>query len=49
VASGAVDVDTLQVTDKPNVKYEDGTSVFALSSSTADHPSADHCPKNALP
>jgi hypothetical protein len=50
IASGAVDLDTLTVTDKPNVKFEDGTSVQGgLNSATADHPSAAHCPNNALP
>jgi hypothetical protein len=49
IASGAVDLTTLTVTDKPNVKYEAGTSVFALSADTATSPSAANCPKNALP
>lgn len=49
IASGAVDLGTLTVTGKPNVKYQEGSSVFTLDSSNVDHPSADHCPKNALP
>lgn len=49
IASGAVDVGTLTITSKPNAKFAEGTSVFALSSANATHPSADHCPKNALP
>jgi hypothetical protein len=50
IASGAVDTTTFTVTDKPNVKFEEGTSVFGgLNSDTVDHPSAQHCPKNALP
>ena len=50
IASGAVDLTTLTVTGKPNAKFAEGTSVFALSSANADHPSAAHCPgASALP
>jgi hypothetical protein len=44
IASGSVDVNTFTITDKPNNKFEEGTSVFALSSDNVDHPSAEHCP-----
>jgi hypothetical protein len=44
IASGAVNLTTLTVTDKPNVKWEQGTSVFALSAASATSPSAEHCP-----
>jgi hypothetical protein len=49
IASGAVNTTTFEVTDMPNNKFEEGSSAFALDSSNVDHPSADHCPKNALP
>ena len=49
IASGAVDTTTFLVTDQPNAKFEEGASAFALDSSNVDHPSAEHCPKNALP
>lgn len=49
IASGAVDPATLTVTDTPNTKYEEGSSVFDLDSSNVDHASAEHCPNNALP
>lgn len=42
IASGAVNLGTLTVTDKPNVKYDAGSSVFALSAANRDHPS-EHC------
>ena len=45
IASGAVDVGTLTVTDKPNAKFPEGTSVFAAVAANSDHPSAAHCPK----
>jgi hypothetical protein len=38
------------VTDRPPAKFEEGTNALTgLSAQTADHPSAEHCPKNALP
>ena len=49
LASGAVDPETLTVTDKPNAKFAEGSSALALTASDATHPSAEHCPKNALP
>jgi len=49
IASGAVDVSDFTITSKPNTKFAEGSSVFALDSSNATHPSADHCVKNALP
>ena len=52
LASGAVDPTAgppPEVTDKPNAKFEDETPVNAITSATAIHPSAEHCPKNALP
>jgi hypothetical protein len=45
IASGAVDLGSLTVTDKPNAKFPEGTSVFAAVAGTSDHPSAEHCPK----
>jgi hypothetical protein len=45
IASGAVDLNTLTVTDKPNAKFPAGTSVFAAVVANADHPSAQHCAK----
>ena len=45
IASGAVDLATLTVTDKPNAKFPEGTSVSAASAENSDHPSAAHCPK----
>jgi hypothetical protein len=48
LASGAVDFPF--ITDKPNTKFAEGTSVLApLDGSNATHPSADHCVKNGLP
>jgi hypothetical protein len=47
LASGAVDPGTLTVTGKPSAKFEEGTSVFALSSATLDHPSAA-CPGSSV-
>ena len=58
LSSGAVEVafPEVLITDKPNAKFEDGTVAVNLltgesemDSTTVDHPSADHCPKNALP
>ena len=49
LASGAVDPNTLQVTDKPNAKFAEGSDALALTSDDADHASAQHCAKNALP
>jgi hypothetical protein len=46
IASGAVAPD-LTVTDKPNTKFPEGTSVFEATPSKSDHPSAAHCPKAA--
>ena len=34
---------------KPNAKFEEGTPVNQITAENADHPSAEHCPKNALP
>ena len=45
IASGAVDVGTLTVTDKPNAKFPEGTSVFGAVVAASDHPSAAHCAK----
>jgi|GEM_PF-5683482 len=44
IATGAVDLGTFLLTDHPANKFEEGTHVFALSGSNADHPSAEHCP-----
>lgn len=52
ISSGAVDVTAgppPEVTDKPNAKFVAGTSVTDITAANADHPSAAHCPKNALP
>ena len=52
VASGAVDPTAgppPEVTDKPNAKFEEGTPVTEITPENADHPSAEHCPNNALP
>ena len=49
LASGAVDVSDFTITSKPNAKFAEGSDVFALNSSNATHPSADHCVKNGLP
>ena len=52
LASGAVDPTAgppPEVTNKPNAKFEEGTLVTDITSANADHPSAEHCPKNALP
>jgi hypothetical protein len=52
LASGAVDVTAgppPEVTDKPNAKFEEGTPVNQITAENADHPSAEHCPNNALP
>jgi hypothetical protein len=52
LASGAVDVTAgppPEVTDKPNAKFQEGTPVNAITAENADHPSAEHCPNNALP
>ncbi len=49
IASGAVDLATFTIADKPNTKFAEGSSVFALSSANATHPSAEHCAKNGLP
>jgi hypothetical protein len=52
-ASGAVDPVfdpvSLTVTGKPNAKFAEGTSVFALSSAALDHPSAAPPGSAALP
>ena len=45
IASGAVDLQTLTTTDKPNTKFPEGTSVFEATPSKSDHPSAANCPK----
>jgi hypothetical protein len=47
IASGAVDAGTLTVTGKPNARFAEGTSVFALSAATLDHPSAA-CPGSSV-
>lgn len=44
IATGAVELNTFEVTGHPANKFEEGTSAFALSSSSVDHPSAEHCP-----
>jgi hypothetical protein len=44
--SGAVEFPV--VTDKPNVKFEEGSNIFALNNSNVSHPSAEHCRKNGL-
>jgi len=58
LSSGAVEVvfPNVLITDKPNTKFEEGTVAVNLltgtsemGAATADHPSAAHCPKNALP
>ena len=58
LSSGAVEVvfPEVLITDQPNAKFEEGTVAVNLltgdsemDASTADHPSAEHCPKNALP
>ena len=49
IASGAVDLSDFTITGKPNTKFAEGSSVFALDSSNATHPSAEHCVKNGLP
>jgi hypothetical protein len=58
LSSGAVEVafPEVLITDQPNVKFEEGTVAVNLltgesemDSSTVDHASAEHCPKNALP
>jgi hypothetical protein len=36
------------VTDKPNVKFAEGSNIFSLNSTNVTHPSAAHCPKNGL-
>jgi hypothetical protein len=52
IANGTVEGEfpNILITDKPAAKFEAGTNaVFDLNSETVDHPSAEHCPKNALP
>jgi hypothetical protein len=52
LANGAVEgaPPNVLITDKPAAKFEEGTNALTgLSAATADHPSADNCPKNALP
>jgi hypothetical protein len=52
IANGTVEGEfpNILITDKPAAKFEAGTNaVFGLSAATADHPSAEHCPNNALP
>ena len=49
IASGAVAPFPF-ISDKPNAKFAEGTSIFGgLDASTDDHPSGAHCVKNALP
>ena len=49
IASGAVDLSDFTISSKPNTKFAEGSSVFALDSGNATHPSAEHCVKNGLP
>ena len=58
LSSGAVEVvfPEVLITGKPNTKFAEGTVAVNLitgtsemGAATADHPSAAHCPKNALP
>jgi hypothetical protein len=44
-----VDLNTFTIADRPNVKFAVGSNVFALTAADANHPSAAHCAKNALP
>jgi hypothetical protein len=52
IANGAVEgtFPDIVITDKPAAKFEQGTNaITGLSAASANHPSAEHCPKNALP
>jgi hypothetical protein len=52
IANGAIEgtFPNILITDKPAAKYDEGTNaITGLSASTANDPSAEHCPKNALP
>jgi hypothetical protein len=52
IANGTVEgaPPNVLITDKSAAKFAEGTNAISgLSAETADHPSAEHCAKNALP
>jgi hypothetical protein len=48
IASGAIDPETLTVTDKPNAKFAAGTTLEEWGAGSVTRPSAEHCAKSAF-